>query len=600
MDNKQNRQFYWEVKQFLNTSPVPFVPKAASLKDSIGSVLKENSPYKQNNFIKDSGSVNVAKTTLGNHRKVELANLPSCAAYTKNGNTNPFNITEGLLEYRQPDFNNMSMDEKQRRADSALRAATNPAYGAAALAFNNPVADYMRDVQSGPVGQAINQGLGSAIRTAVDVAGGLLDNSYTRSFKDAIDTGLQTIGVMEPDKKNTETTNVNAAPTQQTTAQQPRPTQTTNTAPIQPARREPTVRQQPTGTQPRTQQSAPQPGLNAAPARNVSQPYRPQYTSNQGPQSGSQSTGSGIRVGNRQMSSSEFYGNKQTGSIMDRLANRDVTKSPGGYAGLPAAGNFNTGPAITLPRMKNKSISESVLVGSTETTPKVPGRKGYTAPVEQPQTKDPVFTAYEENMARIENVRQERESNKPFTTAANPKFKTEAEKVAYDTGSELVRAIKNKKDFSPQEFETIASRARDANQAANDERRISSVYPTTFADFKSRSGGRSYNPLSREDQKMFFDATASKELNVPPTTGVGQGPSYNSLEYYTMRKSAKADIPQNLDNLHNLNTMSSSSNIPQLNGNNAQRGQIVQGMIDNLMKGTKTKSEFRYSSGRTV
>jgi hypothetical protein len=46
--------------------------------------------------------------------------------------------------------------------------------------------------------------------------------------------------------------------------------------------------------------------------------------------------------------------------------------------------------------------------------------------------------------------------------------------------------------------------------------------------------------------------------------------------------------------------MSSSSNISQLNGNNAQRGQIVQGMIDNLMKGTKTKSEFRYSSGRTV
>jgi hypothetical protein len=490
------------------------------------------------------------------------------------------------------------MDEKQRRADSALRAATNPAYGAAALAFNNPVADYMRDVQSGPVGQAINQGLGSAIQTAVDVAGGLLDNRYTRAFHGEVKSGLKSLGFYKDETVDTTQQPTGTQPTN--TTQQSTTTQPTNTAPIQPARREPTVRQQPTGTQPTTQQSAPQPGLNAAPARNVSQPYRPQYTSNQGPQSGPQSTGSGIRVGNRQMSSSEFYGNKQTGSIMDRLANRDVTKSPGGYAGLPAPGNFNTGPAITLPRMKNKSISESVLVGGTETTPKVPGRKGYTAPVEQPQTKDPVFTAYEENMARIENVRQERESNKPFTTAANPKFKTEAEKVAYDTGSELVRAIQNKKDFSPQEFETIASRARDANQAANDERRISSVYPTTFADFKSRSGGRSYNPLSREDQKMFFDATASKELNVPATTGVGQGPSYNSLEYYTMRKSAKADIPQNLDNLHNLNTMSSSSNIPQLNGNNAQRGQIVQGMIDNLMKGTKTKSEFRYSSGRTV
>jgi hypothetical protein len=595
MDNKQNRQFYWEVKQFLNTSPVPFAPKAASLKDSIGSVLKENSPYKQNNFVKDSGSVNTAKTTLGNHRKVELANLPSCAAYTKNGNTNPFNITEGLLEYTQPNSNNMSTDEKTRLADRMNRAVTNPVYGAVTAAFENPVAGYMRDVQSGPVGQAINQGLGSAIKTTVDAAGSLLDNKYTRAFHDAVDSGLQAIGLMKPDEDNTQTPNANPAPTQQPTSAKP-----TSAAPIQPARREPTVRQQPTGTQPTPQQSAPQPGLNAAPARNPSQPYRPQYTSNQGPQSGPQSTGSGIRVGNRQMSSSEFYGNKQTGSIMDRLANMDVTKSPGGYAGLPAAGNFNTGPAITLPRMKNKSISESVLVGNTETTPKVPGRKGYTAPVEQPQAKDPLFTAYHENMAFIENARNEREKNKPFTTAANPKFKTEAEKVAYDTGSELVRAIQNKKDFSPQEFETIASRAREANQAMNDERRISSVYPTTFADFKSRSGGRSYNPLSREDQKMFFDATASKELNVPATTGVGQGPSYNSLEYYTMRKSAKADIPQNLDNLHNLNTMSSSSNIHQLSGNNAQRGQIVQGMIDNLMKGTKTKSEFRYSSGRTV
>jgi hypothetical protein len=337
----------------------------------------------------------------------------------------------------------MSTDEKTRLADRMNRAVTNPVYGAVTGAFENPVANYMRDVQSGPVGQAINQGLGSAIRTAVDVAGGLLDNSYTRSFKDAIDTGdifspevksgLQSLGFY---KDQTPTTTQQPTGTQPpSTTQQPRPAQPTNTAPIQPARREPTVRQQPTGTQPTTQQSAPQPGLNAAPARNPSQPYRPQ--------SGPQSTGSGIRVGNRQMSSSEFYGNKQTGSIMDRLANMDVTKSPGGYAGLPAVGNFNTGPAITLPTMR-------------------------------------------------------------------------------------------------------------------------------------------------------------KELNVPTTTGAGQGPSYNSLEYHTMRKSAKADIPQDLDNLHNLNTMSSSSNISQLNGNNAQRGQIVQGMIDNLMKGTKTKSEFRYSSGRTV
>ena len=42
MDNKNNRSFYWEVKDFLNKKPETFVPKKHSLKESISGILNEN------------------------------------------------------------------------------------------------------------------------------------------------------------------------------------------------------------------------------------------------------------------------------------------------------------------------------------------------------------------------------------------------------------------------------------------------------------------------------------------------------------------------------------------------------------------------------
>lgn len=105
MDNKQDRQLYWEVKQFLNKTPELPQKKAPGVKDVISSILQENKPYKQNNFLPNTNLLNPTNSLINFHSKIEKANAPSCGAFTKNGNTNPFNLKEQSSEpsYRELD-----------------------------------------------------------------------------------------------------------------------------------------------------------------------------------------------------------------------------------------------------------------------------------------------------------------------------------------------------------------------------------------------------------------------------------------------------------------------------------------------------------------
>jgi hypothetical protein len=96
MDNKQDRQFYWEVKQFLNNGgPKETVSKAKpSIKDAISSVVNENKVFKQNNFSNETSLQKVVPSYLYGLIKAEKGFQPSCKAYTSNNTVNPFNITE--------------------------------------------------------------------------------------------------------------------------------------------------------------------------------------------------------------------------------------------------------------------------------------------------------------------------------------------------------------------------------------------------------------------------------------------------------------------------------------------------------------------------
>jgi hypothetical protein len=96
MDNKQNRQFYWEVKQFLSNNNTPAAPevKKTSVKDAIKGVLSENNQYQQTAFIKETGTNDVVRSYLTALGNIEKKNNPNCVAYTKNAVSNPFNLAE--------------------------------------------------------------------------------------------------------------------------------------------------------------------------------------------------------------------------------------------------------------------------------------------------------------------------------------------------------------------------------------------------------------------------------------------------------------------------------------------------------------------------
>ena len=144
MDNKQDRQLYWEVKQFLTKTPAVPVQKPTTLKDSVNSVLQENKPFRQNNFSQESTAMQPTQKMIGAHSNLINANKPSCAAYTKNGNTNPFNLNEGISD-------------------------------------------------------SINQGLGTAARSIASGSRSLFNNSVTHGIHGVIKSGLIASGLRKSD-----------------------------------------------------------------------------------------------------------------------------------------------------------------------------------------------------------------------------------------------------------------------------------------------------------------------------------------------------------------------------------------------------------------
>jgi hypothetical protein len=100
MDNQQDRQLYWEVKQFLHGTPnmVPPPVKTSSLRDVAASVMNENKPFSQAKPPSHSNVFDATGSMLNAMKSLETKNNPGHIAYTKNGSTNPFNLNEALTK----------------------------------------------------------------------------------------------------------------------------------------------------------------------------------------------------------------------------------------------------------------------------------------------------------------------------------------------------------------------------------------------------------------------------------------------------------------------------------------------------------------------
>jgi hypothetical protein len=101
MDNKQDRQFYWEVKDFLQQKPQTHTPKIKQpdVVSIVKNVLEQNKVYKQSSFNPNINSVNTIRQAIGAMESAKMKGTPDCVAFTKNIPQNPFGvIKEGIFD----------------------------------------------------------------------------------------------------------------------------------------------------------------------------------------------------------------------------------------------------------------------------------------------------------------------------------------------------------------------------------------------------------------------------------------------------------------------------------------------------------------------
>ena len=99
MDKKEDRRFYWEVKNFVNGNPPnPSQEPKADLKSAVKSVLEQNKIYQTSTFDAHSNAVDIGKNAVGAMANIEKRSNPSSVAYTKNKDMGSFqNLSESVV-----------------------------------------------------------------------------------------------------------------------------------------------------------------------------------------------------------------------------------------------------------------------------------------------------------------------------------------------------------------------------------------------------------------------------------------------------------------------------------------------------------------------
>jgi hypothetical protein len=91
MDNNKDRQFYWEVKDFMSKKhELVQNNKPQSLKDAVKSIVEQNKIYQQSSFNMESGAVDAAKKAINHVQSVDNGFKPSSVGYTKNQDRSSF------------------------------------------------------------------------------------------------------------------------------------------------------------------------------------------------------------------------------------------------------------------------------------------------------------------------------------------------------------------------------------------------------------------------------------------------------------------------------------------------------------------------------
>jgi hypothetical protein len=102
MDNKQNKQFYWEVKEFLERKkPVQKAPQS-SLNGVVRNIMESNyNKIGPNYYETKDAIINSSRSTqravsdvLNNYSYNMILQNPSCKGYSANITSNIFNIVK--------------------------------------------------------------------------------------------------------------------------------------------------------------------------------------------------------------------------------------------------------------------------------------------------------------------------------------------------------------------------------------------------------------------------------------------------------------------------------------------------------------------------
>jgi hypothetical protein len=130
MDNKQNRQFYWEVKDFMNKKNTPPAgynqPKKNGVVDSVKTILEHNKPFRQKPTATNSNTINTISQVISGIQNEESRFKPECKAFTKNMDTNPFrSLRENFsLQDLANAFNTKKMSETNSVEDLDMENVT--------------------------------------------------------------------------------------------------------------------------------------------------------------------------------------------------------------------------------------------------------------------------------------------------------------------------------------------------------------------------------------------------------------------------------------------------------------------------------------------
>jgi hypothetical protein len=112
MDNKQNRQFYWEVKDFMGKPHSPTVPasKPSDILSSAKNILEQKKIYRQSDYNPNITSLNNISQAIVSGQNANSKGTPNTPAHSKNIDGNAFRSLQENTEYAEKYYGKVLSD----------------------------------------------------------------------------------------------------------------------------------------------------------------------------------------------------------------------------------------------------------------------------------------------------------------------------------------------------------------------------------------------------------------------------------------------------------------------------------------------------------